>query len=165
MEFKATKQKFVQTWGTMGSNWGINKTMAQIHALMLVSNVPLCTEDIMEELQISRGNANMNIRSLMDWGLVFKEIVVGERKEFFVAEKDVWQVFIQISKERRKREIQPVVRLLDQMSDFDSKDEEEKEFKRMMEELHNVTKQADVVLEKISKADKPWFLKLLKIFT
>lgn len=165
MEFKATKQKFVQTWGTIGSNWGINKTMAQIHALMLVSNVPLCTEDIMEELQISRGNANMNIRSLMDWGLVFKEIIVGERKEFFVAEKDVWQVFIQISKERRKREIEPVVRLLDQMSDFDSKDEEEKEFKRMMEELHNVTKQADVVLEKISKADKPWFLKLLKIFT
>ena len=81
MEFKQARQKFIQSWGTLGSNWGINKTMAQIHALVLVSAKPLSTEEIMEELSISRGNANMNVRALLDWGLVEKQFVVGERKE------------------------------------------------------------------------------------
>ena len=67
MEFKEAKNKFVQTWGALGSQWGINKTMAQIHALLMVSNEPLSMEDIMEELQISRGNASMNIRLLILW--------------------------------------------------------------------------------------------------
>ena len=70
MEFKEAKNKFVQTWGALGSQWGINKTMAQIHALLMVSSEAVSMEDIMEELQISRGNASMNIRALMDWGIV-----------------------------------------------------------------------------------------------
>ena len=71
MEFKEAKNKFVQTWGALGSQWGINKTMAQIHALLMVSSEAVSMEDIMEELQISRGNASMNIRALMDWGIVY----------------------------------------------------------------------------------------------
>ncbi len=68
MEFKEAKNKFVQTWGALGSQWGINKTMAQIHALLMISHEAVSMEDIMEELQISRGNASMNLRALMDWG-------------------------------------------------------------------------------------------------
>ncbi|RZJ54238.1 MAG: ArsR family transcriptional regulator, partial [Flavobacterium sp.] len=68
MDFKEAKNKFIQTWGALGSQWGINKTMAQIHALLMVAPEPLSMEDIMEELQISRGNASMNLRALMDWG-------------------------------------------------------------------------------------------------
>ena len=93
MDLQEGKEKFIQSWGALGSNWGINRTMAQIHALLLISPEALSADEIMKELQISRGNANMNIRALIDWGLVYKELKTGERKEYFVAEKDIWIVF------------------------------------------------------------------------
>jgi DNA-binding transcriptional regulator GbsR (MarR family) len=80
MELAEAKERFVQTWGTLGSNWGINRTMAQVHALLLVSATALSTEEVMEQLQISRGNANMNLRTLIDWGLVRREGKTGERR-------------------------------------------------------------------------------------
>ena len=92
MKFKEAKNKFVQTWGALGSQWGINKTMAQIHALLMVSNEPVSMEDIMDELQISRGNTSMNLKALMDWGIVYKEYKAGERREFFTAEKDLRRI-------------------------------------------------------------------------
>ncbi|RYF71640.1 MAG: transcriptional regulator, partial [Cytophagaceae bacterium] len=109
MEFAEAKDKFIQTWGTLATQWGINRTMAQIHALLMISPDSLDTDTIMAELQISRGNANMNIRDLMDWGLVFKKLKSGERREFFYAEKDIWKVARQVVKERRRREIAPVL--------------------------------------------------------
>src|ERR1700741_4977652 len=101
MKYNEAKDKFIQTWGTLGSSWGISRTMAQVHALLLISPEPLSTEEIMEDLKISRGNSNMNVRDLIDWGLVYKELKAGERKEFFRAEKDIWKVAKQIIKERR----------------------------------------------------------------
>ena len=92
MNYEDAKQKYIQAWGTLGSSWGINKAMAQIHALLLVSTEPLSAEDVMNELQMSRGNVNMNLRALMDWGIVEKEHKVGERKEFFSAGKDIWEL-------------------------------------------------------------------------
>lgn len=100
--------QFVQFWGEMASNWGINRTMAQIYALLYCATDPLNTDDIMERLQISRGNANMNLRSLVDWKLVGKVQLSGSRKDFFVAETNVWHITAQIIRERRRREIQPV---------------------------------------------------------
>src|SRR5271163_2942662 len=91
MQLAEAKAKFIADWGRFGTNWGINRTMAQIHALLLVSPDALSAEEVMEQLSISRGNANMNLRELMDWGLVQKVIVPGERKEFFSAEKDIWK--------------------------------------------------------------------------
>ena len=90
MKLTESREKFINAWGTLATSWGINRTMAQVHALLLVSPDPLSTEEVMEELKISRGNANMNIRTLIDWGLLFKETKAGERKEFFRAEKDLW---------------------------------------------------------------------------
>ena len=74
MEFQEGKEKFLQVWGTLGSDWGINRTMAQVHALLMISPQALSADEIMEELKISRGNSNMNIRALIDWGLVYKEL-------------------------------------------------------------------------------------------
>ena len=88
MKLQEAKAEFVQSWGILGSQWGINRTMAQIHALLLVAADPLTTEEIMQQLSISRGNTNMNVRELMDWNLVQKVIVPGERKEYFKAEKE-----------------------------------------------------------------------------
>ncbi len=112
MNYKEAKEKYIQTWGALGSQWGINKTMAQINALLMVSTMPLSIEEIMSELQISRGNASMNIRALIDWGIVFKESKAGERKEYFTAEKDLDKLAVTIAKERSKREIKPALRVL-----------------------------------------------------
>ncbi|MEL7223104.1 MAG: MarR family transcriptional regulator, partial [Bacteroidota bacterium] len=114
------KQKFLQSWGALGSSWGITRTMAQIHALLLVSPASLSADEIMEELKISRGNANMNIRGLINWGLVHKELKPGERKEFFVAEKDMWEVVKCIITQRKKRELEPMIKVLDELSSVES---------------------------------------------
>ncbi|MEO8860195.1 MAG: MarR family transcriptional regulator, partial [Ginsengibacter sp.] len=104
MKLSDAKQQFISSWGAFGTHWGINRTMAQIHALLLVSFDPITQDDIMEQLTISRGNVNMNIRDLIGWGLVDRVIITGERKEYFTAEKDIWKVATQIIKERKKRE-------------------------------------------------------------
>src|SRR4030095_11213897 len=119
MKLTEGKQQFISSWGAFGTHWGINRTMAQIHALLLVSPDALTQDDIMEELTISRGNTNMNIRELINWGLVERVILTGERKEFFTAEKDIWKVVRQIVKERKKRELEPMLVLMDQLSNVD----------------------------------------------
>ncbi|MES2734341.1 MAG: MarR family transcriptional regulator [Bacteroidota bacterium] len=168
MKLEEAKEKFIQAWGTFGSNWGINRTMAQVHALLLVSADPLSAEDIMEALNISRGNTNMNVRALIDWGLVFKEFQSGERKEFFTAEKDIWQVFKQIAKERRKRELEPVFKVLNEVSrvEGDTESKEMKAFNEAIQGIHNFASKADGTLDKLIKADENWFfnafIKLMK---
>lgn len=92
---------FITQWGAMGSWWGINRTMAQIHALLLITDRALSTDEIMDDLKISRGNPNMNLRDLAGWGLIRSVIRKGERKEYFEAEKDVWKMFCTIVRERK----------------------------------------------------------------
>jgi len=116
MKYKEAKDKFISTWGVLGSSWGINKAMAQIHALLWISPEPLSMEDIMEELQISRGNTSMNLRQLIDWGIVYKETKAGDRKEYFASEKEVQELARQVAKERSKREIKPVIKVLKEVS-------------------------------------------------
>lgn len=161
MELETAKAKFIQAWGTLGSNWGINRTMSQIHALLIISTDPLSTEQIMEELKVSRGNVNMNIRALMEWGLVSKELIPGERKEFFSAGKDIWQVARQIAKERKRREVEPILDVINQVKNVEGDSEEVKEFNRMMDELEDFTGKADDTLNKFIKSDEHWFYKTL----
>ena len=105
MKYKEAKEELIHAWGVLGQSWGLNKTMAQIHALLMVSTKPLSTEEIMEELNISRGNANMNIRALLEWSIIERILVPGERKEYFKSEKDVWTLARTVAKERRRREL------------------------------------------------------------
>ncbi len=107
-------ERFVLFWGEMASNWGINRTMAQIHALLYASEEPLDTDAIMERLQISRGNANMNLRSLTNWDLIRKVHLPGSRKDYYVAEKDVWEITALIIRERERRELRPVRQQLEE---------------------------------------------------
>ncbi len=161
MKLQEAKLKFIQTWGALGSNWGISKTMAQIHALLMISNEPLCTEDMMETLQISRGNTNMNVRALIDWGLVYREVKSGDRREFFVAEKDIYKVGKQIVKIRREREVQPVINLLHSLQSIDEKDEESEQFKKQMKEFAQFTERSDALVAKLVEADENWFGKIM----
>ena len=166
MDLTEGREKFIQSWGAFGSNWGINRTMAQIHALLLLAHEPLCAEDIMEELQISRGNANMNIRALVDWELVHKELKSGERKEFFVAEKDMWLVVKKIIIQRKKKELEPMIRVLDEMSGIQTKDPASEEFKKIVSELKLFSSKADATLDALIKSDSNWlfstFLNFIK---
>jgi DNA-binding transcriptional regulator GbsR (MarR family) len=92
----------------MGSSWGINRTMAQVYALLYCAERPRNTDQIMERLQISRGSANMNLRALVDWDLAEKTSVPDSRKDHYVAEKDVWKVTARIIEERERQEVRPV---------------------------------------------------------
>ncbi len=158
MNLDDAKNKYIQTWGSLATSWGINKTMAQVHALLLVSTKPLSTEDIMGNLLISRGNVNMNVRALIDWGIVNKEFVVGERKEFFIAEKDIWELFKQIAKERKKREIEPVIKALKELQSINDDSDEAQEFKKVLTDLSKVTSTVNNLLDKAIKADEHWLL-------
>ncbi len=162
MDLEQAKYRFIQEWGVLGSQWGINRAMAQIQALLLLSPKSLTTDEIMEELKMSRGNANMNVRALIDWGLVFKEYKPGERKEFFYTEKDVWKITKQVAAERRKREILPVKQMLNEMVELDlGKSEEEKEFMKISKEFKGFVDKMDGALESMSRGDKTWFMKVM----
>ncbi len=167
MKLNEAKQQFISSWGAFGTHWGINRTMAQIHALLMTSAEPLSQEDVMAQLEVSRGNVNMNLRELISWGLVDRVLLPGERKEFFTAEKDVWKVATQIIKERKKRELDPMLKLLAQLEniDGDKKDKEVKQFVETISGIRKFGKQADQMLDMMVKADESWFLGgLLKIF-
>ncbi len=167
MKLTEARQQFISSWGAFGTHWGINRTMAQIHALLLVSPDPLTQDDIMTELNISRGNTNMNIRELINWGLVERVILHGERKEFFTAEKDIWKVVKQIVKERKKRELEPMMQLLDKLEDVegDKKDRKVKTFVDTMSSIKRLGLQADKTLDVMIKAEENWFVSnLVKLF-
>ena len=167
MKLPEARQQFISSWGAFGTHWGINRTMAQIHALLLVSPDPLTQDDIMEELNISRGNTNMNIRELINWGLVERVILPGERKEFFTAEKDIWKVVKQIVKERKKRELEPMMQLLDKLEDVegDKKDKKVKTFVDTVSSIKRLGLQADKTLDMMIRAEENWFVNnLMKIF-
>lgn len=159
MQLSEAKEKYIQTWGTFATNWGINRTMAQVHALLLASGKALSTDEVMEQLEISRGNANMNLRALMDWGIVKKEFVKGDRKEYFLAEKDVWFLFKQITKERRKREIEPVISFLEELKNIEDKDSEgAKEFIKLMDDFSSVTGKINNIMDLAIKSDDHWLV-------
>lgn len=120
--FEAARHLFVRRWGEMGANWGISRTMAEIHALLYLSNRPLCTDDVMLQLQVSRGNTSMNLRELVNWGLIERVHIRGDRKEYFEAETDVWQMFETISRERRRREVQPIVETIERCREMIGKE-------------------------------------------
>jgi DNA-binding transcriptional regulator GbsR (MarR family) len=167
MKLTEAKQQFISSWGAFGTHWGINRTMAQIHALLLISPDPLTQDDIMEGLNISRGNTNMNIRELINWGLVDRVILSGERKEFFTAEKDIWKVVRQIVKERKKRELDPMLKLLDQLEDVegDKRDKHVKTFVDTVSGIKRLGLQADKTLDVMIKAEESWFVNsLIKLF-
>ncbi len=109
---------FISVWGKMGSAWGISRTMAEVHALLYITGEALCTDDVMDRLSISRGNASMSLRALQDWGILRRVHKRGDRKEYFEAESDVWTMFRTIARERQKREIDPIVHSLYEIRDL-----------------------------------------------
>lgn len=152
------KNLLVRRWGEMGGYWGINRTMAEIHALLFVTREPLCTDDIMDQLKISRGNASMNIRGLVDWGLIERVHKLGDRKEYFVADTDVWSMFETIMRERRRREVEPIVQTLKRCREMvapggealaDVAAEDIEEFRRRVKDLNTFLTVMSLLFESV----------------
>jgi DNA-binding transcriptional regulator GbsR (MarR family) len=113
-QLRVAQDLFIRRWGEMGQTWGINRTMAEIHALLYICGTPLCTDDVMERLNISRGNASMSLRALCDWGIIHRLHKRGERREYFESLSDVWEMFSIIAAERKRREMDPVLETIKQ---------------------------------------------------
>lgn len=119
-QLKRARDEFVAQWGALGTQWGINRTMAQIHALLMTAPQAMTTDEVMEDLEISRGNAHTNLKELVAWGLIKVVVKKGERREFFEAEKDVWQIFTIVARERKRREIEPALAILSKCAEESS---------------------------------------------
>ena len=110
-----TVQQFVEAWGAMGALWGINRSVARVHALLMATEGHLSLEEISERLQISKGNASMSLRELRTFGVVRQVEVPGDRRDFYVTEPDVWTMFFRIMKERKRREFDPALDAIHQL--------------------------------------------------
>ncbi len=115
--FAEVQEQLVQAWGQMGPAWGVSRTMAETHALLFVSGAPLNTDDVMDRLHISRGNASMSLRALVEWGLISRVHLRGDRKEYFQADQDAWSVARTVIRERLRREILPLLAALHEIRD------------------------------------------------
>ncbi len=165
-ELAQIKDDFVTQWGALGSQWGINRTMAMIHALLLVSPKPLTTDQIMADLSVSRGNANTNLRDLVSWGLIRQVIVKGERKDHYEAEKDTWKIFCTVARERKRRETEPASQVLkdciDRSKDLQSL--EAQELHKQLTALNDFVMLANSIMEKIASKEQSTLLpKILKL--
>jgi DNA-binding transcriptional regulator GbsR (MarR family) len=134
--------------------------MAQIQALLFISTKPLSMEDVMEELKISRGNTSMNMRQLIDWGIVTKVLITGERKAYFTTEKEVQELARIIAKERSRREIKSVIKVLGEVSSIqDDGTEKTKELIKQTKALKELTDDLDTLMTKLVNQKQNWFTK------
>lgn len=161
MEYTETRNQFIASWGELGVRWGVSKTMAQLHALMLINCEPLSYEDVISELDISRGNAHNNIHNLLEWELIYKVDVEGGKKDYFVAEKDVYKIFQRILIQRKKEELDPLINQLKSLSSMQPSCKESRELKKIINDLSFISDKADSLLNIILKSDIQWLMSVL----
>ena len=124
MDISPTEQKFILHWGEMGTRWGVNRTVAQIHALLYLAERPLPADDIVEVLGVARSNVSNSLKELQSWKLVRVTHVLGDRRDHFMALQDVWEIFRVILEERKRREIDPTLSVLRECAIEGTQDEQ-----------------------------------------
>lgn len=148
MEIAEAKSKFVETWGRMSSQWGINKNMAHIHALLLSNSSPLSADNIVEYLSISRGSVCENIKNLLEWKLIYKHQKSGDRKVRYTAEKDMWVVFRQIVKYRKRKELDPLLKTMEELLPIDCNDQDSESFKKLLQDIQDLSNKSCYFLDR-----------------
>jgi DNA-binding transcriptional regulator GbsR (MarR family) len=134
----SVQQKFILHWGEMGTRWGINRTVAQIHALLFISPKPLHAEDIADTLSVARSNVSNSLKELQGWGIIKRVHVLGDSRDHFESMKDVWEMFRVVLDERKKREIDPTLRMLRECIEAAERDKETDEYtEQKLRDLHN----------------------------
>lgn len=114
MKITATMEKYILHWGEMGARWGVNRTVAQIHALLYLAPNPLTAEEIADLLSVARSNVSTSLKELQSWGLITATHVLGDRRDHFTCKGDTWEMLLTIMEERKRREIEPTLTLLRQ---------------------------------------------------
>jgi DNA-binding transcriptional regulator GbsR (MarR family) len=155
------KDEFIAEWGALGPAWGMTRTVSRIHALLMVSEHPLTTDEIMEALSISRGGAHGALKELAAMGISKSAIRKGERKETFVGEKDPWRVFCAIMRERKRREVEPVLAMLNRclVASKDLEGDDARFFTDQLRQLREFVDAGDRVMEKIGNSERATILK------
>jgi DNA-binding transcriptional regulator GbsR (MarR family) len=157
-------QKFVLHWGEMGTRWGINRTVAQVHALLFISPKPLPADEIAATLGIARSNASTSLRELRNWGIVHVVHVLGDRRDHFESMKDVFAMFRVVARERKKREIDPTVRILQQCIAESAKQKPTDKYSRdRLADLLNFFELAESAYAQAEKLPTSALLKLAKM--
>jgi DNA-binding transcriptional regulator GbsR (MarR family) len=141
MRLSPLTQSFVLHFGEMGSRWGINRTVGQIYALLYLSSEPLCADDIVERLGVSRSNVSMGLRELQAWNLVLLKHLPSDRRDFFTTPDDVWQILRTLAEERKKREVDPTLSVLREILMQTPTDEAEQHAQARMAEMHGLIEQ------------------------
>lgn len=164
MKLTPVMEKFIVHWGEMGTRWGVNRTVAQIHALLYLSSNPLTAEEISETLGVARSNVSTSLKELMSWGLVKVNHVLGDRRDHFETMKELWEIFTCVVEERKKREIDPTLTLLRQCEleaadDKQTPEEIKKRIARMTEFLETLS----TWYEQMSTIPKSTLVKLMKL--
>jgi DNA-binding transcriptional regulator GbsR (MarR family) len=162
MRLSSTMQKFVLHWGEMGSRWGVNRTVAQIHALLFLANDPLHAEEIAETLGIARSNVSTSIKELQSWGLVKVVHVLGDRRDHFESLKDVWDIFFVIAEGRKRRELDPTLTTLRECV-LENDPETPKETKKRIEETLQFVEQTTGWFDQVRQLERSTLLKMLKL--
>lgn len=153
-------------WGRMSSSWGINRTMAQIHALLFITGHALSMDEIIDRLHISRGNASMNLRDLMDWGIIRRFRNPGDRKDIYVTDSEPWQMVARVVRERKRRELDPTSKVIEEclLRIPDGSENEQAEIlRKRLRGLQEIFAMVDAIYDQVFKSDET-FLQTLKLF-
>ncbi len=166
MKLTPTVQRCVLHWGEMGSRWGVSRSVAQIHALLFLAPQPLTADDIAETLAIARSNVSVSLKELQAWDLVSVTHVIGDRRDYFLARKDIWEVLTTIMDGRKRREIDPTVQMLrdctqEAKRDTETPQEVKERIAPMLEFLEEMTGWYD----QIRDMPRPTLLKLMRMGT
>ncbi|CAN5495995.1 GbsR/MarR family transcriptional regulator [soil metagenome] len=157
-------QQFVLHWGEMGTRWGINRTVAQIHALLMISDRPLCADEIAETLGVARSNVSTSLRELQNWGIVRLVHLAGDRRDHFESMQDVFEMFRVIARERKKREVDPTVRVLRDFIEGSTKARAgERATRERLQELLEFFELGTAIYEQFEKLPTPALLKIAKL--
>lgn len=155
---------FILHWGEMGTHWGVNRSVAQIHALLYLSDAPLPAEDIAEALGLARSNISTALKELMAYAIVRRVHIESDRRDHFVAETDLWELLLRISAERKRREIDPTLALLAELSDRLSSDQTApKQLRERITRMHEFISTLSGWYEQVRQLPKPTLVTLMKL--
>ena len=157
-------EAFILHWGEMGTNWGVNRSVAQIHALLYLSDRPLHAEEISETLKLARSNVSTALKELQSYAIVRRTHVAGDRRDHFVAETDLWELLMRISAERKRREIDPTIQLLAQLKEqIKGRDDVPEHVRHRIGRMHEFISTLTNWYDQVRRLPKPTLVTLMKL--
>lgn len=164
MKLSLPMERFILHWGEMGSRWGVNRSVAQIHALLYLLQEPLCADEIVDTLAMARSNVSNSLKELQAWGLVSVTHVLGDRRDHFVAQSDIWDVVATVTRERKRREIEPTIAFLENcVADLEQETHTPAAVKARIGELLELTHDVSSWYDHVSRLPRASLVRLLRM--